>query len=138
MSESPANEMPKVETKGGIVAYLFLKGAAKAAEFYTRALGAEVVAQQPPDAQGRTLHIHLHLNGASLMLSDIFAEHGTQDAPPSGFDLTLIVQDIDTWWTRAIAAGCTPLTPPEKMFWGDTYAQMTDPFGVMWAMNQPA
>jgi len=23
------------------------------------------------------------------------------------------------------------------MFWGDRYGQLRDPFGVLWAMNQP-
>jgi len=23
------------------------------------------------------------------------------------------------------------------MFWGDVYGQLRDPFGVIWAMNQP-
>jgi len=26
--------------------------------------------------------------------------------------------------------------PPADMFWGDRYAQLRDPFGVAWAMNQ--
>ena len=27
--------------------------------------------------------------------------------------------------------------PPEDMFWGARYAQVRDPFGVLWAFNQP-
>ena len=38
--------------------------------------------------------------------------------------------------SRAIEAGCTPRMPPQKMFWGDTYALCVDPFGVHWSMNQ--
>jgi PhnB protein len=26
--------------------------------------------------------------------------------------------------------------PPQDMFWGDRYAQLRDPFGVLWALNQ--
>lgn len=27
--------------------------------------------------------------------------------------------------------------PPGDMFWGDRYGQVRDPFGVLWAFNQP-
>ncbi len=27
--------------------------------------------------------------------------------------------------------------PYQEMFWGDVYGQLRDPFGVIWAMNQP-
>jgi uncharacterized glyoxalase superfamily protein PhnB len=28
--------------------------------------------------------------------------------------------------------------PPTDMFWGDRYAQLRDPFGILWAFNQQA
>ncbi|AWN37566.1 VOC family protein [Methylobacterium radiodurans] len=126
-----------VPAKGGLVAYLSLGGALKAAEFYTRALGAEIAAAMPPDDQGRTMHVHLYVNGSSLMLADAFPEYGHALQPPQAFTLTLIVDDIAAWWDRAIAAGATPVKEPGEMFWGDLYAQFRDPFGVLWALNQP-
>jgi PhnB protein len=42
------------EVKGGVVAYLNVDGAMKAAEFYRRALGAEIIAAHPTDDKGRT------------------------------------------------------------------------------------
>ncbi|ODT87280.1 glyoxalase/bleomycin resistance/extradiol dioxygenase family protein [Phenylobacterium sp. SCN 70-31] len=138
MSEALAAEMPKVETKGGVTPYLSLDGALKAAEFYVKAFGAEIAAAYPPDEKGRTMHVHLYVNGASVMLSDFFEEYGHGFERPQAFNLTLQVDDIDAWWTRAIAAGCTEVTPPQKMFWGDTYGQCADPFGVSWSMNQAA
>ena len=83
------------------------------------------------------MHLHLYINGSSLMLSDAFPEHGHVYQPAQGFNLTLMVDDIGAWWERAIAAGATPLMAPAEMFWGDTYARLRDPFGVIWAMNQP-
>ncbi|MDZ4370540.1 MAG: glyoxalase/bleomycin resistance/extradiol dioxygenase family protein [Phenylobacterium sp.] len=138
MSEALATDMPKVETKGGLTPYLSLDGAMKAAEFYVRAFGGEIVANYPPDEKGRTMHVHLHVNDSSLMISDFFEEYGHGFEKPQGFTLTLQVTDIDAWWTRAIEAGCQEVTPPQKMFWGDTYAQCRDPFGVLWSMNQAA
>jgi len=137
MSEALAAEMPKVEVKGGVNPYLTLEGATKAAAFYEKAFAAKVVAQYPPDEKGRTMHIHLYINGSSVMLSDFYEEHGHKVEKPQAFMLNLQVDDIQTWWKRAIDAGCTPVMPPQKMFWGDIYAQLTDPFGVLWSMNQP-
>jgi uncharacterized glyoxalase superfamily protein PhnB len=122
--------------KCGLVAYLQLDGASRAAEFYREAFGAEVAAAHPPDAKGRTMHIHLYLNGASLMLSDFYPEHGQAPTKPQGFTLTLMVSDIQSAWDRAMAAGAEPVMPPTDMFWGDRYGALRDPFGVSWAMNQ--
>ena len=52
------------------------------------------------------------------------------------FSLMLVVDDIDTAYSKAVDAGCTATMPPADMFWGDRYGQLKDPFGVTWAMNQ--
>jgi len=28
--------------------------------------------------------------------------------------------------------------PFQKMFWGDRWGMLSDPFGLMWAINEPA
>ncbi len=123
--------------KGGVVAYLQVDGAMKAAEFYKRAFGAEVAAAHPTDEKGRTMHVHLYINGSSVMLSDAYPEHGYPLQKPQAFNLTLQVDDIDAWWKRAIDAGAAVVMPVADMFWGDRYGQLRDPFGVLWAMNEP-
>lgn len=137
MSETRAAEAPaNVQVKGGVVPYLSIDGAAEAAAFYRKAFGAEVASQHPPDEQGRTMHIHLYLNGGSLMLSDFYREHGDEPEAPAGFHVMLPVTDVEAWFKRAVDAGCTAVLPPQKMFWGDVYGQVKDPFGVLWALNQ--
>ena len=49
----------------------------------------------------------------------------------------LQVDGIDAWWKPAIDASATAVMPVTEMFWGDRYGQLRDPFGVLWAMNQP-
>jgi PhnB protein len=127
---------PPVAVKGGVVAYLQIDGALRAAEFYQRAFAAEQAFAYPPDDKGRTMHVHLYINGSSVMLGDPYPEHGCACQPAQGFNLALMVDDIEAWWQRAIDAGATPVMPPQDMFWGDRYAQLRDPFGVLWAMNQ--
>ncbi|MGH7024851.1 MAG: VOC family protein [Caulobacteraceae bacterium] len=123
-------------TKGGTTVYLQLDGAKKAAEFYRRAFGAEIAAMHPVDEKGRTMHVHLYVNGTSVMLSDFYPEHGVAKVEPAGFSMTLHVDDIDRWYKRAVDAGATPGQPVTEMFWGDRYGSVKDPFGVTWAMNQ--
>lgn len=129
---------PSPKVLGGVVPYLTVDGARKAAEFYRKAFGAELVYAYPDDDKGRTMHVHLYVNGSSIMLSDAFPEYGHPLTAPQSFALNVIVDDIDAWWERAVEAGAEPLMPVEKMFWGDRFGQVRDPFGVIWSMNEPA
>ncbi len=124
--------------KGGVVCYLMVDGAARAAEFYRKAFGAEVAVIYPPDDKGRIMHAHIYVNGSSVMLSDAFPDHGVPLVPPQAFSLMILTDSIDADYQKAVDAGCTALMPPADMFWGDRYGQLKDPFGVTWAMNQGA
>ena len=128
---------PPNAIKGGVVAYLNLDGAIRAGEFYNKAFAAEQVFLHPVDEKGRTMHLHLLINGSSVMLSDPYPEHGCGYVPAAGFSLILPVKDVDAWWQRAVDAGCTGNMQPQDMFWGDRYAQAKDPFGVLWAFVGP-
>jgi uncharacterized glyoxalase superfamily protein PhnB len=88
----------------------------------------------PLDAQGRTMHIHLYINGGSVMLSDPYPEHGHPLQAPQAFTLHLQVDDVDAWWERAVQAGAEVRLPLQLMFWGDRYGQLSDPFGVTWSL----
>lgn len=135
-AQSETHPAPKVH--GGLVAYLQVDGAHKAAEFYSRAFGAETAFAYPPDEKGRTMHVHLHINGTSLMLSDAFPDHGHPHQTPQGYTMQLILgDDIDAWWKRAVDAGCEVVVPLDVMFWGDRWGSLRDPFGISWAMNAP-
>ena len=125
------------QVRGGVVAYLLVDGASKASDFYQRAFGATEAARQPVDDKGRTMHVHLYVNGSSVMLCDPFPEYGHALQAPQGFDLMLQVDDIDAWFARAVAAGAEVVQPVQEMFWGARYAQLRDPFGVRWSLNQP-
>ena len=132
---SDSSKVVTAAVKGGAVPYMTVDGAIKAAEFYKKAFAAEVAVIHPPDEKGRTMHAHVYINGASVMLSDAYPEHGHPLKAPAAFSVMLPVNDIDAWYKRAVDAGCTALMPPADMFWGDRYGQVKDPFGVIWAMN---
>ena len=136
--------MPELQTApdvapqvlSGVAPYLTVQDASAAAELYARAFAAKEVARAPADDGKRLLHLHLHINGGSLMLMDVFPEYGSVDAPPQGIVLHLQVDDIDAWFKRAADAGLDVKMAPQLMFWGDHYAQVQDRFGVLWSFGQ--
>jgi PhnB protein len=124
----------------GVSPYLSIpsRGGQAAVEFYGRAFGAVEVRRQLADDGERLIHSHLHINGASVMLSDEFPEYGhPADQTPAGVTLHLQVDDADEWWNRAIVAGSVPKMPLHDAFWGDRYGQLTDPFGHCWSIGGP-
>lgn len=50
----------------------------------------------------------------------------------------LVVGDGDFWWNPAVAAGCTVVMPFARRFWGDRFGLLRDPFGIDWAIDEPA
>jgi PhnB protein len=130
---------PHADTMRGAIAYVSLDGRAKqAAAFYERAFGArpmgEFVDQENPE---RMMHVQVEINGGALMMTDCRAPW-EEVAPPRGFNLMLVVGDGDAWWSRAVEAGCEVVMPFERMFWGDRWGMLRDPFGIEWAIDEPA
>ena len=142
MSEATAKKIrpsaTQEEVLSGVVPYLTVGGAVKAAEYYAKAFGAKPAGIHPVDDKGRTMHVHLHINGGSVMLSDAYPEYGHPLREAQGYTMHMQVDDVQAWWDRAVAAGCEIVMPLQVMFWGDRYGQVRDPFGVLWSMGAPA
>lgn len=140
--DSPTAAEPRLDaaTMRGVIAYISLDGrAAEAADFYVRAFGARDLGRMPDsDNPGRLMHAQLEINGGALMMSDGRAPGVTEAPKPQGFHLQLVVADGDAWWSRALDAGCTVVMPFERMFWGDRWGMVRDPFGIDWAIDEPA
>jgi PhnB protein len=120
--------------------YLFPKGgrASEAVDFYRRAFGAEEAFRMPAEDGKRLMHAHLRINGASVMLSDEFPEMPQSHVRPmGGFTIHLQVDDADTWYNRAVEAGCQVQSPLADQFWGDRYGTVRDPFDVDWSIASP-
>ena len=123
--------------------YLAVSDAAAAVEFYKKAFSAT----QEGDAHimpgtSKIMHVRLRINGALIMLCDDFSEimNHPSETPQAlgGSPITLALQmdDVQSFWDRAIAAGVTVNMPLADMFWGDRYGMITDPFGHKWSMSQ--
>jgi uncharacterized glyoxalase superfamily protein PhnB len=123
----------------GVVPYLSFDGASAAVDFYVKAFGAKEIVRMYGQDGKRIMHCQLEINGGALMLSDDFPEFGLPPVQRStSYTMQLVIPDGDAWWDRAIKAGCREKMPFAVAPWGDKYGQMTDPFGVTWAINSLA
>jgi len=117
-----------------LFAYLHVKDAAKAIEFYKQAFGAaEKFRLSEPG--GRIGHAELVFNGSTLMLSDEFPEYGIRGPETNGatsVTIHLHVDDADEVMKRAAAAGAAIESDPQDHFWGERSGVLRDPFGHRW------
>jgi len=116
-----------------LFAYLHVKDAARAIEFYKQAFGAEEKFRLS-EPGGRIGHAELVFNGTTVMLSDEFPEYGIRgpQAGGTGVSIHLHVDDADAVMKRAAAAGATIEREPENQFYGERSGVLRDPFGHRW------
>jgi uncharacterized glyoxalase superfamily protein PhnB len=83
------------------------------------------------------MNAQLDLGDSLLMLNDEFPEHAVVAPAPGvvlSITLHLQVEDVDTKFAQAVAAGLEVVMPFEDQFWGDRYGQLVDRFGYRWSM----
>jgi uncharacterized glyoxalase superfamily protein PhnB len=122
----------------GVIPYIQVVGANEAVDFYKRAFGAKERSRAPTDDGKRLMNCQLEINGGLIMVMDAMPEHGYPFQPSHSFTMQLMVEDGQAWFDRAEKAGCTVTTPFQKMFWGDLWGALTDPFGIHWGIDEPA
>jgi PhnB protein len=117
---------------------LILDDAAKAIDWYKKALGAEEVARAVgPD--GKIIHAEIRIGDSLVMLND---EMGGGKSPRafggSPASLWLYVENCDALFNRAVAAGAKvaagPMGQLMDQFWGDRSGTVTDPHGYQWTI----
>jgi uncharacterized glyoxalase superfamily protein PhnB len=119
--------------------HLVITGAAKAMDWYKKALGATEISRMPAPDGTRIMHGEMKLGNSMFMLADEFPEMDPESKSPqklggAGVGLFIYVPDVDAVYNQAVAAGATPRMPPMDMFWGDRYSKITDPFGHHWSI----
>jgi uncharacterized glyoxalase superfamily protein PhnB len=117
---------------------LVVAGAAKAIDFYKKALGAEEVMRFPaPD--GSIMHAEIRIGDSTVMLGDEMPEQGGRGPKSYGgtpVSLFIYRDNVDTAWKRALDAGGKSIMPLTDQFWGDRAGCFEDPFGHRWWLSQ--
>lgn len=120
-----------------LYAYLCVRDAAAAIDFYARAFGARELFRLT-EPSGRVGHVEIDLDGHVLMLSEEYPEMGVRS--PDGLDATpvtlhLHVEDADATVARAVAAGGTLERDLQDHFYGERSGTVRDPFGHRWLIG---
>lgn len=122
----------------GVIPYVHVEGANDAVAFYGRAFAAKEISRAAMEDGKRLMNCQLEINGDLVMVMDAMPDHGYPFQATHSFLLQLIVDDAHAWFDRAVAAGCKPLMPVQKMFWGDRWGSVIDPYQIRWAFDEPA
>jgi PhnB protein len=117
---------------------LFVTGAAKAIDFYKKALGAEELMRfAGPD--GKIMHAEIKVGDSIVMLADEMPEMGGRGPKTiGGTPVSFFVygENVDAAWKRAVDGGAKELQPLADQFWGDRAGCLEDPFGHHWWLAQ--
>jgi PhnB protein len=120
-----------------VTPYLIVKGAASAIDFYKKAFGAlERMRMEGPN--GTVHHAEIEIDGSAVMLADEFPDMGFR-SPKSlggaGVSLHFYVNNVDSRFDQAVAAGAKTLRPVQDQFYGDRSGTLEDPFGHVWTIS---
>jgi PhnB protein len=130
-----------------IVAYLTFNGNCREAmTFYKECLGGELTiqavsdtpmaSQMPPEEQKKIMHSSLAKGPLTLMASDMM---GGPSGVVQGNAITLMLncgseQEIQASFAKLSAGGKVGHALKEE-FWGSTFGDLTDKFGMRWMLN---
>jgi PhnB protein len=125
--------------------YLHFNGACREAmRLYQRCLGGELMIQtvgespiaseMPVETHGNIMHSMLMGDGVMLLASDIMRE-----SPVVGNTISMMLQfhseeEIERVFS-CLSDGGIVREPLKQQFWGDTYGELTDRFGMNWLLN---
>lgn len=115
-------------------AYLVVRNAPAALDFYQRAFGATELFRLT-EPSGKIGHAEMMIGTSHVFLADEYPDFGALSPPSIGgspVSMHLYVDQVDESVARAVAAGATILRPVETMFYGDRTGLITDPFGHKW------
>jgi PhnB protein len=121
-----------------ITAHIVVRDAARAADWYAQAFGAEERSRiELPN--GKLMSVELAIGNSSVMIADEFPDMGVLSPLSIGGTATVLhiaTDDVDALWQRAIDAGAEVHQPLADAFWGDRHGQIVDPSGHRWGMAQ--
>ena len=119
-----------------VTAYLSIRDAAGALEYYKKAFGAkETLRMQGPD--GRVGHAEIKVGDSFVMMADEFPNMGflgPQSRGGTTVQLMIYVKDCDDTVNKAVAAGGTLKRAVQDQFYGDRSGTVEDPFGHIWTI----
>jgi lactoylglutathione lyase len=124
---------------GWVIAYVDDPPAASA--FYQQTFGLKGEFASPGGEYAQLDTGATKLAFASYALGETLFEGGVRRAPadgaPPNVEITLVADDVDGAFARAVAAGCAPLAEPADKPHGQRVSFVRDPFGTLVEISSP-
>jgi PhnB protein len=123
-----------------ITPYLSVRGATEAIAFYKKAFGAQELYRIDMPG-GRIGHAELQIGDSRIMLADEFPDmpdmvaQSPKTVGGTTFGINLYLEDVDTRFKQAVAAGATVKRSVKDQFYGDRSGTIEDPFGHIWTLS---
>lgn len=128
-----ADVKPIPEGYHSLTPYLIIDGAAQALEFYKTAFGATELFRM--EHEGKIGHAEMKIGDSPFMLADEQPQwKGPKALGGTPVSLMIYVDDVDTTFKQALAAGGVEVKPLQDQFYGDRSGTLTDPFGHVWTV----
>ena len=127
---------PKPDGYHTATPYMIIRDATRALDFYKKAFGAEELMRIPAPG-GKIGHAEIQIGDSRIMLADEAPERDIRSPQTLGgtpVSIMLYVDDVDSRYKKAIAAGAKELRPVKDQFYGDRSGCITDPFGHQWTI----
>ena len=139
--------MAVTPTPHPVMPFLYIRDAVAALEFYKQVLGATELMREV-DPSGIVSHVQIKAGGAQIMIRDpsvgLPAEYVAKGLARTAHErggtpvhLYLYVEDVDTVFNRALAAGAQVVDALGDKEWGDRCGGFQDPFGHIWYVATP-
>jgi PhnB protein len=126
-----------VEPAVSIAPMLSVRRGAEAVAFYTAAFGAEELFRIDDEA-GKVV-AQLSVSGAQFWVADESPEHlnfSPESLAGSTARMVMVVEDPDSSFDRAVAAGATVIMPVANQH-GWRLGRVVDPYGHHWEIGKP-
>ncbi len=136
MSQNTGKVKAIPDGMSAVTPHLICANASAAIAFYKNAFNA-VEESRLPGPDGKLMHASIRIGGALVFLVDEMPQWGALGPlalKGSPVTIHLMVEDVDTTFAQAVAAGAKVTMPVADMFWGDRYGQLVDPFGHRWSV----
>ncbi len=105
--------------------------------FWRDVIGAEFDHQSGDYSQFRIGEVRLGLFQVDAMAATLGREIQHPAPGAAGFELGFQVDDVDATYDELVAAGATPITPPDDRPWGQRTAYVADPDGYLIELVRP-
>jgi len=137
-----ASPNPVPEHLHTVTPRLVVSDGGAAIDFYREAFGAEEIGERFRGPDGEVIHAEVRIGTSVVMITQ---DSGDPEAPAksptrlSGMVSAVMAtywEDVDSAWTRAVAAGAEVVYPLADQFYGERGGRLRDPFGQQWMLSQ--